>query len=145
MEEEVLLLFLSQVCSFQYSKCGDKFFYFLVYKGQVVALKRNEGSSVSGSQELVRSSGISHPNIIQMIDFIEETQTLIMEYAEGYNGANNLQRFLEIQTTFLTNAIRFKFIQQITSAMAYLHSKNILHSKNSIQKFQKSILILIFL
>lgn len=98
-----------------------------IYNGEVVAIKRNTSGRISGFQELLRSSGISHPNIISIKAYILETQTIVMEYAEGYEGANTLQQYLEKETKPISQFLRIKFIKQITSAMCYLHSKKILH------------------
>lgn len=115
------------------------------YNGKNVAIKINNSNSISGFQELMRSrflkeeciiffyllffSGISHPNIIDTIDYIEELQALVLEFAEGFDGCTDLQKFLEKQKAPINVNLRFKFISQICSAMSYLHSKKILHRK----------------
>lgn len=97
------------------------------YKGEVVAIKRNADKRISGFQELIRASGISHSNIISIRAFIPETQTIVMEYAEGYEGSTTLQQFLEKQQSPISEKLRLKFMKEISSAMSYLHSKKILH------------------
>lgn len=98
-----------------------------IYKGEIVAIKRKSPETLSGFQELLRTTGISHPNIISIKTYIEETQSVVIEYVEGYEGAVTLQQFLEKQKQPISDQTRIKFMKQISSAMSHLHSKKILH------------------
>jgi serine/threonine protein kinase/Flp pilus assembly protein TadD len=67
-------------------------------------------------------AGLRHPNIVSIYDVgvYENKYYIIMEYLEGGDLKQNVQRTLSIPQTF-------KIIRQITSALSHAHDKGFVH------------------
>jgi len=78
-------------------------------------------------------SSISHPNIACLYEFIisNDTPCIIMEYVEGESLDNYLHRKGK-----LSNEETESIIQQVASALAYLHHKDIVHRDVKPQNFK---------
>ena len=63
--------------------------------------------------------------MIQLIDFIRSIPAIAMEFAEG----GNLDDFLNKQNEPVNKVLRYKWAMQLTDAVAYLHWQGIVHSK----------------
>ena len=102
---------------------------------------RDEASSIvtvpsTGSAELVEKfrqkfikeakniSKLNHPHIIKVLDVFEENDTAyyVMEYIDGGSLADYVK-----QHGALDEAIAINYIQQIGSALEYMHQKQICH------------------
>ncbi|CAI2361148.1 unnamed protein product [Moneuplotes crassus] len=68
---------------------------------------------------------VSHPNIVKLYDVIEDDRHiyLIMEYVSG----GSLQQQMRARSKKVTEADTKKIFMQLSSAIKYLHSKNIYH------------------
>lgn len=71
-----------------------------------------------------------------------------MEYVDGFRigdkKAKTLQQYLELQTSQIPIAYRYTFLNQICSAMTYLHSKQRYHRKELTILFKQSEIIFSF-
>ena len=70
------------------------------------------------------SIGISHPNVVNVFTYEEYTpvgEGLIMEYVDG----RTLREFLEENPS---RYLRQRIVDQLLSAVAYLHTKGIVHN-----------------
>lgn len=100
-----------------------------VPSGKQVALKITSKVNVK-DVEVVRAEaramqvlGNSHPNIVQMLGYFEDTARafLVLEYVEG----GNLNDYLSQLPSHLSERQCAKLFAQITSAVSFAHSKGI--------------------
>ncbi|MFT3932654.1 MAG: serine/threonine-protein kinase [Chitinophagaceae bacterium] len=78
-------------------------------------------------------SSVSHPNIARLYEYLPSAQNpcIIMEYVHG----QTLDAYLHTRGK-LSSAEVEHIIQQVATALAYLHSKNILHRDIKPQNFK---------
>lgn len=83
-------------------------------------------------QEISIMSSITHPNIVELKFIIktEDSVYLIMEYCEG----GDLELFLNTHKGISIQLIR-KWLSSLLSALAYLHSLNIMHRDLKLANF----------
>lgn len=67
---------------------------------------------------------LNHPNIVRIIDVFEENETAY--YVMEYLSENSLSRLVKKNGRFLENDA-LKYIDQIASALEYIHDRNMLH------------------
>ncbi|MEW6055639.1 MAG: serine/threonine-protein kinase [Bdellovibrionota bacterium] len=98
--------------------------------GRLIAIKRIIGN-YSRNQEFVTmfrseiktTSGLTHPNIVQLYDFgeVDGMQYIAMEYVDGKNLRQFVSRFTETQSRFPIEASVY-IIEQCALGLAYAHS-----------------------
>lgn len=112
-----------------------------VYKAFNAALNRTAAIKILHQKDMAErfrneayiQSSVSHPNIARLYEYLVtgETACIIMEYVEG----DSLDVFLH-RNGKLSNQETENIIKQIASALAYLHSKDILHRDIKPQNFK---------
>lgn len=67
---------------------------------------------------------LSHPNIVEVIEVFDENDTsyMVMPFIEGKSLQNIVEKNGKIEVSDAVN-----FVAQVTGAVQYIHSKNILH------------------
>lgn len=112
-----------------------------VYKGFNEALNRTAAIKILHQKnmgerfknEAYIQSSVSHPNIARLYEYLvtDDTACIIMEYVEG----DSLDVYLHRRGK-LSNEETESIIKQIAAALAYLHSKDILHRDIKPQNFK---------
>lgn len=112
-----------------------------VYKAYNAALNRTAAVKILHQKELgdrfrneaYIQSSVSHPNIARLYEYLVtgETACIIMEYVEGDSLDVHLQKKMK-----LSDEEASLIIGQIADALAYLHSKDILHRDIKPQNFK---------
>lgn len=112
-----------------------------VYKAYNAALHRTAAIKILHQKEMgdrfrneaYIQSSVSHPNIARLYEYLVtgETACIIMEFVDG----DPLDVYLHRKGK-LTNEVTENIIKQIASALAYLHSKDILHRDIKPQNFK---------
>ncbi len=112
-----------------------------VYKAYNAALNRTAAIKILHQKEMgdrfrneaYIQSSVSHPNIARLYEYLVtgETACIIMEFVEG----DSLDVYLHRKGK-LSNEETENIIKQIASALAYLHSKEILHRDIKPQNFK---------
>jgi serine/threonine protein kinase len=69
-------------------------------------------------------AALNHPNIVRVIDVFEENETAY--YVMEYLSENSLSQLVKKNGRFLENDA-LKYIDQIASALEYIHDRNMLH------------------
>ena len=80
-------------------------------------------------RELQNLHNLQHPNIIKILDYINNKTTnyIILEYCNGGNLSDYIRRYMNINRQPLNEFFIQKILRQIAPAMEYMHSKNIIH------------------
>lgn len=112
-----------------------------VYKAHHPALNRDAAVKILFQKELAErfeneasiQSSINHPNIARLYEYVSsgEMHCIVMEYVEGESLDHYLHRKVK-----LTNEETEKIVVQIVSALAYLHSRDIIHRDIKPQNFK---------
>ena len=112
-----------------------------VYKAYNSALNRMAAVKILHQKDMAErfrneayiQSSVSHPNIACLYEYLVsgETPCIIMEYVEG----ETLDTYLHKRGK-LSNQETENIIKQVASALAYLHSKDILHRDIKPQNFK---------
>ena len=112
-----------------------------VYKAYNAALKRTGAIKILHQKEMgdrfrneaYIQSSVTHPNIARLYEYLVtgETACIIMEFVEGDPLDVHLHRKGK-----LSNEETENIIKQIAAALAYLHSKDILHRDIKPQNFK---------
>jgi serine/threonine-protein kinase len=112
-----------------------------VYKAYNAALNRTAAIKILHQKEMgdrfrneaYIQSSVSHPNIARLYEYLVtgETACIIMEFVDG----DPLDVYLHRKGK-LSNEVTENIIKQIASALAYLHSKDILHRDIKPQNFK---------
>ena len=112
-----------------------------VYKAYNAALNRTAAIKILHQKEMgdrfrneaYIQSSVSHPNIARLYEYLVtgETACIIMEFVEG----DSLDVYLHRKGK-LSNEETENIIKQIAAALAYLHSKDILHRDIKPQNFK---------
>ena len=72
-------------------------------------------------KEAILLSGLNHPNVVKVYDFIKDPPTIIMEYCEKGSLRNILNKF------DLPPLYKIFLIYSICDGLKYVHSKGIVH------------------
>ena len=100
-------------------------------KGETVALKRIFRKNAEISRRLRRfrheaslTAGLDHPSIVKVIEFkdVEPLPFIVMEYFESENLKHCIHKLPDRVT-----GQEFRILRQTAEALAYIHSKNIIH------------------
>jgi eukaryotic-like serine/threonine-protein kinase len=112
-----------------------------VYKAYNAALNRTAAVKILHQKEMGErfrneayiQASVSHPNIARLYEYLVtgETACIIMEFVEG----DSLDVYLHRKGK-LSNEETENIIKQIAAALAYLHSKDILHRDIKPQNFK---------
>jgi serine/threonine-protein kinase len=113
-----------------------------VYKAHHDTLNREAAVKILYQKELADrfeneayiQSSISHPHIARLYEYVSsgEMHCIIMEYVEGESLDVYLQKKVK-----LSNEETEHIVAQIASALAYLHSKDIIHRDIKPQNFKR--------
>lgn len=79
-------------------------------------------------QEAKSAASLDHPSIVRIFDFGEtdDLAYIVMEYIEGGNLRNHLQRF-QGQQRFLPFKLSLQIGYQIAQALGYAHERHLIH------------------
>ena len=80
-------------------------------------------------RELQNLHNLKHPNIIQILDYLNNKKTnyIILEYCNGGNLRDYIRRYMNVNRQPLNEFFIQKLLLQIAPALEYMHSKNIIH------------------
>jgi serine/threonine protein kinase len=112
-----------------------------VYKGYQDSLNRIVAIKILHQKEFAErfrneahiQSAVSHPNIARLYEYIFNTEKpcIVMEYVEG----DTIDSLLRQKGKF-SNKETINIVRQVSSALAYLHKKNIMHRDIKPQNFK---------
>ncbi len=74
-------------------------------------------------REAVLSAALQHPNIVQIVDFIDAPKAIIMDYVEG----KTLLDIIRLTKYALPMAQSLFIVMEICKGLEYAHSQNIIH------------------
>ena len=91
--------------------------------------KMTKESEKNFRRELQNLHNLKHPNIIQILDYMNNKTThyIILEYCNGGNLEDYVTKYKEKNGKPLNEFFIQKILRQITPALEYMHSKNIIH------------------
>jgi len=98
--------------------------------GRLIVIKRIQAGYGTNSEflqmfksEIKVTMGFNHPNIVQLYDFGDEQEQpyIAMEFVDGKNLRQFLQRFSELKQTFPVDLAAF-IIEQAASGLHYAHA-----------------------
>ena len=91
--------------------------------------KMNEDTQKNFRRELQNLHNLKHPNIIQILDYLNNKTTnyIVLEYCNGGNLRDYIRRYMNINRKPLNEFFIQKLLLQIAPALEYMHSKNVIH------------------
>ena len=91
--------------------------------------KMNEDTQKNFRRELQNLHNLKHPNIIQILDYLNNKTTnyIVLEYCNGGNLRDYMRRYMNINRKPLNEFFIQKLLLQIAPALEYMHSKNVIH------------------
>jgi len=91
--------------------------------------KMNEDMQKNFRRELQNLHNLKHPNIIQILDYLNNKTTnyIVLEYCNGGNLRDYMRRYMNINRKPLNEFFIQKLLLQIAPALEYMHSKNVIH------------------
>ena len=91
--------------------------------------KMNEDTQKNFRRELQNLHNLKHPNIIQILDYLNNKTTnyIVLEYCNGGNLRDYIRRYININRKPLNEFFIQKLLLQIAPALEYMHSKNVIH------------------
>ena len=91
--------------------------------------KMNEDTQKNFRRELQNLHNLKHPNIIQILDYLNNKTTnyIVLEYCNGGNLRDYMLRYMNINRKPLNEFFIQKLLLQIAPALEYMHSKNVIH------------------
>ena len=80
-------------------------------------------------RELQNLHNLKHPNIIRILDFLNNKTTnyIVLEYCNGGNLHEYMQKYINKNKTPLNEFFIQKILKQIAPALEFMHSKNVIH------------------
>ena len=89
----------------------------------------NEDTQKNFRRELQNLHNLKHPNIIQILDYLNNKTTnyIVLEYCNGGNLRDYMRRYMNINRKPLNEFFIQKLLLQIAPALEYMHSKNVIH------------------
>ena len=91
--------------------------------------KMDKDAEKNFRRELQNLHNLKHPNIIQILDYLNNKNTnyIILEYCNGGNLGEYVKKYINKNKAPLNEFFIQKLLRQIAPALEYMHSKNIIH------------------
>ena len=91
--------------------------------------KMDKDAEKNFRRELQNLHNLKHPNIIQILDYLNNKNTnyIILEYCNGGNLGEYVKKYINKNKAPLNEFFIQKLLRQIAPALQYMHSKNIIH------------------
>lgn len=83
----------------------------------------SKANIIDFKREIAIMKRLDHPNIVKIINFVEESSAIIMEYVQF----TSFEKYLAYYKPNLTTPTLLRFARDIACGMEYLRSKNIVH------------------